>query len=172
MADLKAAIARYQEDDRYGLHGVRVLGYNLSVEGNGEDLTVAHGRWKSTAHTRYQRFTMSSVLTIPSAMVNEESPYTREVAREGGAGVRQVVRDPDALQRGSSAVVLATPARIEGNRPGVYDEDGPWSGSDEEAVARARPVVQAVVVAERVSPALTRARAGRGGRGGRGMSSA
>jgi len=118
---------------------------------------------------------MSSVLTIPSAMLGEESPYTRETAREGGSS-RPVVRDPDAQQRGGGAAgVLAaprTPAQVEGNRPGVYDADVPTDDSEsEDAVARARPVVQAVVVAERVSPAVTRARGGRGGRGRGGTSS-
>jgi hypothetical protein len=36
-----------------GFHGLRVEGYNLSKRGNGEDLTVAHGLWKSSAHKRY-----------------------------------------------------------------------------------------------------------------------
>ena len=31
-------------------HGLRVLGYNLSKAGNGEDITVAHGGWMSSAH--------------------------------------------------------------------------------------------------------------------------
>ena len=40
-----------------GLHGLRVAGYNNARQGpGGEELAVAHGGWKSTAHRRYERF--------------------------------------------------------------------------------------------------------------------
>ena len=65
----------------YGWHGVRVAGYNASVDSlNGEELTVAHGGWKSTAHARYRRFTMSKVLQIPANMV-EGAVVTRTTVR-------------------------------------------------------------------------------------------
>ena len=51
--------------EELGFHGLRVEGYNLSKLGNGEDITVAHGLWKSNAHTRYQRFKMSQIIDIP-----------------------------------------------------------------------------------------------------------
>ena len=36
------------------IYGLRVEGYNLSKLGNGEDITVAHGLWKSNAHTLWR----------------------------------------------------------------------------------------------------------------------
>ena len=53
-----------------GFHGLRVEGYNLSKRGNGEDLTVAHGLWKSSAHKRYDRFGMKNVVGIPRRMLS------------------------------------------------------------------------------------------------------
>ena len=35
------------------------------------DLAVAHGGWQSTAHKRYDRFSTSKVLALPSAMLGE-----------------------------------------------------------------------------------------------------
>lgn len=66
MSDFKNLMGRVSDDTDFGLHGLRVEGYNLSSDGNGEEVTVAHGLWKSTAHTRYARFTMRSVGAIPA----------------------------------------------------------------------------------------------------------
>ena len=55
-----------------------VLGYNLSKYGNGEDLTVAHGGWQSSAHSRYDRFTQNAVLSISANMLglaNAATPF-------------------------------------------------------------------------------------------------
>ena len=46
-----------------------MLGYNLGKAAVGEALTVAHGGWKSSAHSRYERFANSRVLSMPAAMV-------------------------------------------------------------------------------------------------------
>ena len=71
MSDFRAFLGKVAActPEDYGLHSLRVLGYNLSCEAVGEDLTVAHGGWKSSAHKRYARFAMSRVLSMPSAMV-------------------------------------------------------------------------------------------------------
>ena len=69
MSDFKSLLGRVSEDTNFGHHGLRVEGYNLSVDGNGEDVTVAHGLWKSTAHTRYARFSMRQVCSIPAVCV-------------------------------------------------------------------------------------------------------
>ena len=55
-----------------GIHSIRVLGYNLSKEGNGLALTVAHGGWESDAHSRYERFQMSLVANIAANMVGSK----------------------------------------------------------------------------------------------------
>lgn len=57
------------EAPRYGLHGLRVEGYNRSKRSVGVELTVAHGGWESTAHERYERFSFAQVLAISGAMV-------------------------------------------------------------------------------------------------------
>ena len=62
------------EADLTGLHGLRVRGYNDTKAACGEDLAVAHGGWKSTAHTRYDRFTMERVLRIAPAIAGQAPP--------------------------------------------------------------------------------------------------
>ena len=57
------------EAAKYGLHSLRVTGYALSKCGAGEELTVAHGGWRSLAHKRYDRFSLTEVLRLPEAML-------------------------------------------------------------------------------------------------------
>lgn len=57
------------EAAKYGLHSLRVTGYALSKRGVGEELTVAHGGWRSLAHRRYDRFSLTEVLSLPEAMM-------------------------------------------------------------------------------------------------------
>ena len=54
--------------DHSGLHGGRIRGYNGTKQGLGEDIAVAHGRWKSRAHERYDRFRAEQVVLIPQAV--------------------------------------------------------------------------------------------------------
>jgi hypothetical protein len=82
MTDLRAHQGRLGLDTRNTPHGLRVLGYNLSKSGNGEDLTVAHGGWMSTAHDRYERFPLSQQLSIPANMLRRRSVFDD---REGRA---------------------------------------------------------------------------------------
>jgi hypothetical protein len=58
-----------EEAKRYGLHGLRVTGYTLAKRGAGEALAVAQGGWKSEAHERYERFSLTQVLSLPAAIV-------------------------------------------------------------------------------------------------------
>ena len=51
-----------------GLHGGRIVGYNGTKQGLGEDMAVAHGIWKSSAHKRYDRFPAEKVVLIPQAV--------------------------------------------------------------------------------------------------------
>ena len=77
-------------------------GYNLSVEGNGEDVTVAHGLWKSTAHTRYARFSMRQVCSIPAGMLGETSSYGPwQPYRAAASAVRDI--DRGGTSRGSTS---------------------------------------------------------------------
>eukprot|EP00966_Prymnesium_polylepis_P312892 7230479-Prymnesium_polylepis.1 len=74
LSDFKARQLRVgvAEGDLSGLHGLRVAGYNLTKRGLGEELTVAHGLWRSTAHRRYERFAMSQILRIPSVIAGAD----------------------------------------------------------------------------------------------------
>ena len=59
-------------------------GYNASVRTNGEELTVAHGLWRSKAHNRYQRWSDLEVAGISAAMVGAANSYLAdEGAGEG-----------------------------------------------------------------------------------------
>ena len=94
MSDLKKMLARVGDDVDFGLHGLRVEGYNRAKETVGEELTVAHGRWRSTAHLRYERFSSSQVLSLSSMMMGVESPYgdASVVAAQGRLDRQEVVR--------------------------------------------------------------------------------
>ena len=84
-ADLHERQVALGLDTSYTPHGIRVLGYNLSKAGNGEDITVAHGGWMSSAHDRYERFTSEQQLSIPANMLQRPSVFagdgTRPVSR-------------------------------------------------------------------------------------------
>jgi hypothetical protein len=66
--ELWGRVAGAEEASRYGLHGLRVAGYDAARRSDAE-LAVAQGGWKSTAHKRYDRFNMREVLAIPSSVV-------------------------------------------------------------------------------------------------------
>ena len=62
-------------DQKYGLHGVRVEGYNQCRMSSGEDIATAHGLWKPGSQTRYQRWDLFAVFNIAAGMVEEDAPY-------------------------------------------------------------------------------------------------
>ena len=98
MADFRKKLAAVGADVKLGPHGLRVRGYNDSRDANGEDLTVVHGGWRSSAHSRYARFAQRAVLGIPAAMLGETNPFTgaRQVSRTVVArGAAAQVDDPD-----------------------------------------------------------------------------
>ena len=81
VADMRTLISRVDLGDgpidasQYGGHGLRVKGYNASKRAVGEDLTVAHGGWHSSAHKRYDRFNIEAdIMDLPSRMVGAMAP--------------------------------------------------------------------------------------------------
>ena len=60
MKDVRALWARastVENASQYGLHSLRVAGYNAAKSGpRGVTLAVAQGGWMSAAHERYERF--------------------------------------------------------------------------------------------------------------------
>ena len=84
MADLNDRVRAAGFEDHYGLHGLRVAGYNWSKRSaTGEDLTVAHGMWRSSGHKRYDRWSVGEILDIPANMVGArlETPAERAAVR-------------------------------------------------------------------------------------------
>ena len=72
LRNFRAMLARVEGDAfaaRYGLHSLRVSGYNLCRAACGTSLAVAQGGWHSTAHERYERFELARVLRMPQLMV-------------------------------------------------------------------------------------------------------
>ena len=122
MSDLETMLARVGCAERYGLHTLRVSGYNWSKRGNGVDLTVAHGLWMSSAHSRYERFPMSDVVQIPANMVGEHPdvmpPAGRPAAQARPSG--RVQRGAHARARAAhdDGEELAEPAAAAGSPPG------------------------------------------------------
>jgi hypothetical protein len=71
MRKLLARVVSKEEAFSVGLHGLRVAGYNAGKRIN-EELTVAHGGWRSTAHLRYARFNMREVLALTAGIVQQQ----------------------------------------------------------------------------------------------------
>jgi hypothetical protein len=115
------------EEDLTGLHGLRVSGYNALKAVMGEELAVAHGGWRSTAHRRYERFSMNKVVRITRAIAHAE-----EMEVEADDGPLLSTRAPHrGLQRGQRELPLLAPPLLpegweeaepeaEGNIRGCY----------------------------------------------------
>jgi hypothetical protein len=127
-ADTKMLIGKVQEDTDYGVHGFRVGGYNASMRGNGEELTVAHGLWRSKAHSRYARWLDTIVAGIPAAMVGEESPYPETSEEE------RPMAPPRSAQRRQTGRAGSSSAAA-----GVATASGAASESSDEVVEEAVP---------------------------------
>lgn len=116
MTDLKTAIGWVQSDTEFGLHGLRVEGYNRAGK---DSLAVAHGGWKGTSASRYDRFSVSrDVAPMASRMVLDGSSPP-----EAAEGVRLEWDDddePDVGRVGAAAdASLATFARHGSDLPQV-----------------------------------------------------
>lgn len=122
-------------DTTLGPHGLRVLGYNLSNAGNGEELTVAHGGWASiVSAARYARYSFAQAASIPANMLGETSVFHDDAGPRviGSRTVRGVpsapdidaLHDDDDDDGGGAASNEATsdaPAAEDGGPPG-YDK--------------------------------------------------
>ena len=88
MADLKERCARVGVDgSRYGLHGIRVAGYDASVRANGHEVTICHGLWAGPASAnRHHRFDVSSeIVPMAANMVRYHTVGERRVGFESSS---------------------------------------------------------------------------------------
>ena len=74
MRDVRALWERVSSKETaslYGLHSLRVAGYNAAKLGkHGTALAVAQGGWMSAAHERYDRFNINDVIALPSVIAS------------------------------------------------------------------------------------------------------
>ena len=64
--DLRAKVVSPAEAKTYGLHSLRVSGWNGARRGPaGEELAVAQGGWHSRSQTRYDRFEAQEICDLP-----------------------------------------------------------------------------------------------------------
>ena len=134
----------------YGLHGLRVAGYNLARDSVGEPLTVAHGGWTSSAHDRYARFGMPKVLAMPAAMIGLVPHHDKEDDEV------EIIEDEEIPE----GAVSGSASEVEEDPPSALDAQGlapPLeSGTPPVEFTPARPVRHLVPVAafsrSRVSP--------------------
>ena len=162
-SDLKKFLVRVSPADTdFGLHGLRVAGYN-GGKMLGEDLAVAHGGWRSSASSRYDRFKLSDVFALSAVIAGDEQRV--DLQREGAA----VAPSPRQLTRGRVTRHRARPNsaspgaeivqdRAEGGSGGVSPApraEGAQQGEEPEAVAPHVSAAQRILSA--VSPRITRA---------------
>jgi hypothetical protein len=92
----------------YGLHGLRVAGYAHGKRGElGEELAVAQGGWRSTAHLRYDRFSTTEVLQLSTQISSQVRGGAHVGILQPGPNVVPVIPPPPP----------PPPAAAAGNRP-------------------------------------------------------
>ena len=85
MSDLRRRCARVGVDGAlYGIHGLRVEGYNASLHANGENRTVVHGLWSGPQSAgRYLRLNVpDDIVPMASNMVRLHQERQRGVPSE------------------------------------------------------------------------------------------
>ena len=85
MTDFRTVLERVSTDLDYGLHGLRVTGYNLAKKAVGEALAVAHGGWKPGSNTRYDRFRLREVFGLSARMLRDDAGLAPADEAEGDA---------------------------------------------------------------------------------------
>ena len=134
MADLRERCARVGVDgSRYGIHGVRVAGYNASVRANGHDVTICHGLWSGAASSnRYHRFDVSTEIV----------PMAANMIRFHMSGGRGAGGDTSCLSQGDQSPRIS--ADVTSVVEGVVPERviRPRSGSTPEPSRQRRSALQ------------------------------
>ena len=164
-ADLHAHLSVVSpEDTAFGLHGLRVEGYNLAKRID-EGLAVAVGGWQEGSHTRYDRFDLrTQVFPLASQMLGVAPPAaTQAVApRPLGRG-----RSPNMGRRRATVAAAPSAAPAEAPEEGPSSEEESSSDEDdlhldgEDEDASAQREILAALRAERGEEASAHADAAR-----------
>ena len=73
--DLREMLSRVTDDLNFGLHGIRVEGYNAAKDAMGSEIAAAHGLWQPESHGRYARFNLvRDIFPLAAAMVAVDAP--------------------------------------------------------------------------------------------------
>ena len=114
LAHLRVVQRRAGVSEVPGLHGIRVTGNNLSRNANGDEITQVQGGWLSVAgRSRYDRFGVAEVLSIPARMLGRPPPDF-----DSPSEPRQVLRYAHLARTGpgagDAAQRLVLPANLSG----------------------------------------------------------
>ena len=116
MRDVRALWARASSEataSLYGLHSLRVAGYNAAKQGkHGVALAVAHGGWMSSAHERYDRFSIDDVIALAHVVASGATADANSVSvlqRVPAVGVQPTRTTttrprPDLIRSGTGSV--------------------------------------------------------------------
>jgi hypothetical protein len=66
---------------RFGLHGLRVLGYNAGRAAMGEDVAALQGGWFSSCHQTYGRDTLNKILGMAQAAASRAADLANPLPR-------------------------------------------------------------------------------------------
>jgi hypothetical protein len=121
MKDFKNLLRRVSPDDTdYGLHGLRVEGWNLAAAVDPE-LAEAHGGWKPGNASRYSRFNLASVFNLSRNMINLQAVPPPDTGADDDEGAPSAVAD-DEEDDGDGALSPRLEAGDEDEAGGTDDE--------------------------------------------------
>jgi hypothetical protein len=153
MSDFKKLLRRVSPDDTdYGLHGLRVEGWNLGAAVD-PDLAEAHGGWKPGNASRYSRFNLSSVFNLSRGMVaypdGAGDGVTSETAIDADPEVDVLWDEPEADAAPDDEDVAAWSPGMDVARPNRHGAQRPAGGAggsnDPLPLAQVQPEALAVV---------------------------
>jgi hypothetical protein len=132
MSDFKKLLRRVSPDDSdFGLHGLRVEGWNLGAAVD-PDLAEAHGGWKPGNASRYSRFNLSSVFNLSKGMVAFHDAPPPAEAGDGVTAETAIDADARDPPRDLAVDALFNVDELEDMR---WDEFGADDADDEDVAA-------------------------------------
>ena len=98
------------DDDAYGIHGLRVAGYNACKATSGDEVASVHGGWHGDSASRYGRFSLRLIFGIAARMCEEPSGYDRRppnprALRVPAPPTAEPAEEPPAEEAEGAAVV-------------------------------------------------------------------